>query len=105
MNAAAAAANIASAGLPVLSAGSSSPPADARSAGAGAAARLGVAPDRRPAPDRVTRRFPGSSAGLMIRAYVSLIASHAASRSFMLKHHISYEFDRFSFSLEPVRIS
>jgi hypothetical protein len=32
------------------------------------------------APDRVARRFPGSSAGLMTRAYVSLIRfSHDAA--------------------------
>jgi hypothetical protein len=73
MKAVTAAANVASAGVPALSADCSLLPAGVRFACEGAAARLGVAPDRRPVPDRVARRFPGSSAGLMTRAYVSLI--------------------------------
>jgi hypothetical protein len=38
-----------------------------------AAAGSGTAPDRLGAPERVVRRFSGSSAGLMTRAYVSVI--------------------------------
>jgi hypothetical protein len=46
----------------------------------------GTAPDRRGARDRVVRRSTGPSVGLMTRAYVSVIASHAAPYRFMLKH-------------------
>src|ERR1700724_1359044 len=46
----------------------------------------GTAPDRRGARDRVVRRSTGPSVGLMTRAYVSVIASHAAPYRFMPKH-------------------
>src|SRR5229473_7082538 len=50
------------------------------------AAESGTASDRRGARDRVVRRSPGPSVGLMTRAYVSVIASHAAPYRFMPKH-------------------
>jgi hypothetical protein len=50
------------------------------------AAVWGTAPDRRGARDRVVRRSPGPSVGLMTRAYVSVIAYHAAPYRFMPKH-------------------
>src|SRR5271165_7603866 len=46
----------------------------------------GTAPDRRGARDRVLCRSPGPSVGLMTRAYVSPIATHAAPYRFMPKH-------------------
>src|SRR5205823_8935369 len=46
-------------------------------------------PGRRGARDRVVRRSAGPSLALMTRAYVSLIASHAAPYRFMPKHHVS----------------
>src|SRR6266702_8648503 len=46
-------------------------------------------PGRRGARERVVRRSAGPSVALMTRAYVSLIASHAAPYSFMPKHHVS----------------
>jgi hypothetical protein len=59
MKAAMAAANVASAGVTVLD---------------------DTVPAGLAGPDRVVRRFPGSSAGLMTRAYVSLIGfSHDAA--------------------------
>jgi len=72
MKAAAAAANVASAGVAALSAGCPLLAVGVGFVGEAAAVRLGVGPDRRPVPDRVARRFPGSSADLMTRAYVSL---------------------------------
>jgi hypothetical protein len=47
----------------------------------------GAAPDPSDFLDRGARRFSGSSAGVMIRAYVFVIpASHAAPSRFALKH-------------------
>jgi len=50
------------------------------------AAEADTALDRRGARDRVARRSPGPSVALMTRAYVSVIASHAAPYRFMPKH-------------------
>ena len=50
------------------------------------AVESGTSPDRRGAGDRLLCRSPGPSFGLMTRAYVSPIASHAAPYRFMPKH-------------------
>jgi hypothetical protein len=50
------------------------------------AAESGTGPGRRGVRDRVVRRSPGPSVGLMTRAYVSVIAYHAAQYRFMPKH-------------------
>jgi hypothetical protein len=47
------------------------------------AAEPGAVPDRRGARDRAVRRSAGPSVGLMTRAYVSLIHSHAAPSRFI----------------------
>jgi len=106
MKAAAAAVNIASAGESAATAAAAAATAAAAAVGTAAAAAVGTplalplisvtagvpaaeadtALDRRGARDRVARRSPGPSVALMTRAYVSVIASHAAPYRFMPKH-------------------
>jgi hypothetical protein len=61
---------------------SATPPLPPGTAGV-PAAESGTASDRRGARDRVVRRSPGPSVGLMTRAYVSVIAYHAAPYRFI----------------------
>ena len=83
MKAATAAANVASAGESATAAcavaAGTLPALPVTSVIAGVpAAEPDTAPGRRGARDRVVRRSPGPSVALMTRAYVSVIASHAA---------------------------
>src|SRR6266702_833854 len=108
MKAAAAAVNIASAGESAATAAAAAAVGTAAAAAVGTAAAAAVgtplalplisvtagvpaaeadtALDRRGARDRVARPSPGPSVALMSRAYVSVIASHAAPYRFMPKH-------------------
>jgi hypothetical protein len=89
MKAATAAMNVASAGEPATAARAAAAllalPAISVTAGV-PAVEPDTALERRGARDRVARRSPGPSVALMTRAYVSVIASHAAPYRFMPKH-------------------